>query len=222
MKRCPQCEFIYEDEQTACDMDGKVLVNAGSFAIIPKNTTANTGVTPKGFRLHSITLPAFAGLMLAAVLSYAYWATPHLASPEKRETKPDSITQPVPTELAPAPLNHAQAEPAESNPSDVVIAETKESFVTTSSESAASQITSPDPKTSNTRLGISRAVPPLPRLRPLPRLPLARVADKNSTSATTTGKPAYVQKAHSNQKPDSKVSSFIKKTGRFLRKPFRL
>ena len=25
MKRCPQCEFIYEDEQTMCDMDGAVL-----------------------------------------------------------------------------------------------------------------------------------------------------------------------------------------------------
>jgi hypothetical protein len=26
MKLCPQCEFIYEDDQTFCDMDGKVLV----------------------------------------------------------------------------------------------------------------------------------------------------------------------------------------------------
>ena len=26
MKRCPQCEFIYEDDQSMCDMDGVLLV----------------------------------------------------------------------------------------------------------------------------------------------------------------------------------------------------
>ena len=26
MKRCPQCEFLYEDEQSLCDMDGILLV----------------------------------------------------------------------------------------------------------------------------------------------------------------------------------------------------
>jgi len=26
MKRCPQCEFIYEDDQSLCDMDGILLV----------------------------------------------------------------------------------------------------------------------------------------------------------------------------------------------------
>src|SRR6267142_1374798 len=26
MKLCPQCEFIYEDDQTLCDMDGRELV----------------------------------------------------------------------------------------------------------------------------------------------------------------------------------------------------
>ena len=26
MKLCPQCEFIYEDDQNTCDMDGKELV----------------------------------------------------------------------------------------------------------------------------------------------------------------------------------------------------
>ena len=26
MKKCPQCEFIYEDDQSLCDMDGVLLV----------------------------------------------------------------------------------------------------------------------------------------------------------------------------------------------------
>ena len=28
MKLCPQCAFIYEDDQRVCDMDGKALINA--------------------------------------------------------------------------------------------------------------------------------------------------------------------------------------------------
>ena len=27
MKRCPQCEFIYEDDQNCCDMDGVSLLH---------------------------------------------------------------------------------------------------------------------------------------------------------------------------------------------------
>jgi hypothetical protein len=35
MKRCPQCEFIYEDDQSVCDMDGiRLVLDSRSF---PKN-----------------------------------------------------------------------------------------------------------------------------------------------------------------------------------------
>jgi hypothetical protein len=44
MKLCPQCDFIYEDDQRFCDMDGKELVYAS--APIVDETTVATSVTP--------------------------------------------------------------------------------------------------------------------------------------------------------------------------------
>jgi hypothetical protein len=39
MKRCPQCEFIYEDYQTLCDMDGRELVyHSGPVAVEGSST----------------------------------------------------------------------------------------------------------------------------------------------------------------------------------------
>ncbi|CAN5537632.1 hypothetical protein BH20ACI3_BH20ACI3_34730 [soil metagenome] len=35
MKRCPQCDFIYEDEQHLCDMDGYELVYEPNFQPLP-------------------------------------------------------------------------------------------------------------------------------------------------------------------------------------------
>ncbi len=209
MKRCPQCEFIYEDEQATCDMDGKILVSDSAFALAPSSKAAR-----KGFRLHSITLPAFAGLMLAAVLSFAYWATPPLGA---APVTPDSLTQPLPVDPILAPANkHAQAESPNSN--EAVVAETKEPE-TSSSDLNLEHTKDLEDKPPANRLSVTPTVPPLPRLRPLPRLPRARVADRNSTSTITT---TNVQKDGARQKSDSKVSSFIKKTGQLLKKPFKL
>lgn len=44
MKLCPQCDFIYEDDQGFCDMDGKELVSAS--APIGDEVTVATSVTP--------------------------------------------------------------------------------------------------------------------------------------------------------------------------------
>ncbi|MFN2517087.1 MAG: hypothetical protein ABR556_12840, partial [Pyrinomonadaceae bacterium] len=39
MKLCPQCEFIYEDEQSLCDMDGSVLVHTPNPVALEGNAT---------------------------------------------------------------------------------------------------------------------------------------------------------------------------------------
>ena len=53
MKRCPQCEFIYEDDQSLCDMDGVLLVfdsrnlpNHHALATVP----AKPSTAPKSCR----------------------------------------------------------------------------------------------------------------------------------------------------------------------------
>lgn len=80
------------------------------------------------------------------------------------------------------------------------------------------------------RFPVLRPLPPLPRVRPLPRLPAAKVEDTKSASSASGLKPISTSKntinanaktAAVNQQRDSKVGSFLKRTGRILKKPFR-
>ena len=74
MKRCPQCEFIYEDDQSLCDMDGVLLVfdsrtlpNAHALA------TVSGPMPDKGRR--SRMVPAFATLILMLLIASVYYVT---------------------------------------------------------------------------------------------------------------------------------------------------
>ena len=75
MKRCPQCEFIYEDDQSLCDMDGVLLVldsrtlpNLHALATVP-------APPPKASPRRSRAVPAFATLVLALVLGMVYYVS---------------------------------------------------------------------------------------------------------------------------------------------------
>ena len=110
MKRCPQCEFIYEDDQSLCDMDGVLLVfdsrklpNLHSLQTVPGKTP------PKRNR----AVPAFATLILALVLGLVYYV-----SVQRRATQ-DSYIPPVPTTastLIPAPVAQPPAEEPKPEP----------------------------------------------------------------------------------------------------------
>ncbi|HEV8428181.1 MAG TPA: hypothetical protein VGQ41_09805 [Pyrinomonadaceae bacterium] len=72
MKRCPQCEFIYEDDQSLCDMDGALLVLDSR--TLPNHhalTTVPAKPQPKRHR----AVPAFASLILALVLGMVYYVS---------------------------------------------------------------------------------------------------------------------------------------------------
>ena len=69
MKRCPQCEFIYEDDQSLCDMDGVLLVldtrtlpHPHALAPLPKRPVRRNRA-----------VPAFATLILVLVLGLVYF-----------------------------------------------------------------------------------------------------------------------------------------------------
>ena len=72
MKRCPQCEFIYEDDQSLCDMDGVLLVFDDRK--LP-NLHALTTVPGKPQTKRPRTVPAFATVILAVVLGLVYYVT---------------------------------------------------------------------------------------------------------------------------------------------------
>ena len=72
MKRCPKCEFIYEDDQSLCDMDGVLLVfDARTLPSLHALQTVATKPPPKRNR----AVPAFATLILALVLSLVYYVS---------------------------------------------------------------------------------------------------------------------------------------------------
>ena len=76
MKLCPQCEFIYEDEQSFCDMDGNELFQtpasepAKSLLTIP--LVPDTG--SKDRRSSSIAVATMVVLVLAGLVVAVYFA----------------------------------------------------------------------------------------------------------------------------------------------------
>ena len=46
MKLCPQCDFIYEDDQSVCDMDGKELVSDPATVVIEQGFATPVSATP--------------------------------------------------------------------------------------------------------------------------------------------------------------------------------
>jgi len=102
MKRCPQCEFIYEDDQSLCDMDGVLLVldarnlpNLHALATVP-------AAPPKAQPKRNRAVPAFATVILALVLGMVYYVSIHRRAAQNTYTPPAAASAPAP---APAVVN---------------------------------------------------------------------------------------------------------------------
>ena len=103
MKRCPQCEFIYEDDQSLCDMDGVLLVfdsrtlpNLHALATVPQ--------APSKAPRRNRAVPAFATLILALVLGMVYYVSmrrthPSVGTPSTLSIAPVEIPTPEPPPL---------------------------------------------------------------------------------------------------------------------------
>jgi hypothetical protein len=117
MKRCPQCEFIYEDDQSMCDMDGVLLVLDSRtlpnlHALAP--VEAPIGATPRAAWRHR-TFPAMAALILATVFSLVYFvSTQRRSVPAPAAVSGASIAVPAPA--LPPPVEANQAVPTEREP----------------------------------------------------------------------------------------------------------
>lgn len=95
MKLCPQCEFIYENEQSFCDMDGKELVydpgpltfeenvpsrssELGEAAAIPASLTAGLPAVQRSRRQsRNSAVAALAALIVAVLIFVVYYARTH-------------------------------------------------------------------------------------------------------------------------------------------------
>jgi hypothetical protein len=77
MRLCPQCDFIYEDDQAFCDMDGKELVHGPATVVVGQNVAPPTRLTislESRSKSRRFRVPVAAGVGLANVLSVIYTA----------------------------------------------------------------------------------------------------------------------------------------------------
>lgn len=105
MKRCPQCEFIYEDDQSLCDMDGVLLVLDSR--TLPTHALATVPPTPApAAQRRNRAVPAFATLILALVLGMVYYVS-------TRQTRP-AVSTPSTLSIAPVVIPTPEPQPTQS------------------------------------------------------------------------------------------------------------
>ena len=194
MKHCPRCDFLYEDDQSVCDMDGARLVHDDrrlaqqpGFIIDPQNA-----VQPSKNSRWLVLF--FAGIVIALVSFVAYLASSRVFSssaqvPAVEASSPDLKSKTSTPQSTPQPIT---APPTETPRSNKPVASESTSRVRATSSAAAE---------APNREKLSQARVDTERPRTRPGLP-ARKADEPD------------------QKPDSRIGSFLKKTGRILKRPF--
>lgn len=102
MKRCPNCEFIYEDDQSHCDMDGtKLALDSRPLPKLQALTVTNVG---SDSRWRSRAVPVFASAMLAIVLGFVYYvSTRQVATTATAVTDSSPIEAHIPAAPSPEP-----------------------------------------------------------------------------------------------------------------------
>ena len=106
MKRCPQCEFIYEDEQSLCDMDGVLLV-FDSRTLPDRHALATVSAPLRGKpQRRNRMAPAFATLLLMLVVGSVYYVSTTRNSAQNNPS-PASVTSTTADAPAPVPTPDA-------------------------------------------------------------------------------------------------------------------
>jgi hypothetical protein len=239
MKLCSQCEFIYEDDQERCDMDGAELVHEPTLEhVFPNNALQATAemkrvparliiplsrlqqartsktqpkvfVARKGFALRIA-----AGFLLAVIAFASFYAAARLqpraqTATNTGKTSYSTVVSGASSSLDKPETPNANIEPAQS------VAQTRNSKLATAPSSDKIETQGSNRETPTPALP---RVKPLPRLKPLPTLkPLPRLAEQSRSLSA----PVHNAKQRANAKKESRFGSFIKKTGRILTKPFK-
>ena len=146
MKRCPQCEFIYEDDQSLCDMDGVLLVLDSR--TLP-NLHALATVPAKVPQRRNRAVPAFATLVLALVLGMVYYVS------SQRNPAPNTYSPAGATSISnAAPVSNPTPEPqpSESPKEEAKPAPAKRPVVKATALTPRTR-TSPKPKKDESKVG---------------------------------------------------------------------
>jgi hypothetical protein len=195
MQRCPECQFIYEDNDSHCDMDGSALVYAGSFEAISPLALPTAKSSRRGLLLLTVILA------LGAVLFADYYSFTHRSGPWGDAQRSAKETAESPTLTSVVPEN-AAAPVADSNkPSSVQVAIPAVS--PSAVASAIAEVVTDNERIEKKTSGHAKGKPIAP--------PRATVKERSFRP-----KP---EREHKQQ--DSKIGSILKKAGHFLKKPFK-
>ncbi len=192
MKRCPQCEFIYENDQGRCDMDGSELISAptSSLKLLTNITPPLPSQPTKPQRWRRLTLLPLGVVILCAMLGTAYYFLTQRAVP--RQTEPSVVS-------------------ASAQPSASVTAEPQAPPALMPSEA------SPPPAAPTPAPAQESKVKTVRRAAPVMRATTAPAPATTHKQEERRHEPAVVK-----PKKESGLVSLLKKTGRVLKKPFKL
>ena len=168
MKRCPQCELIYEDDQSLCDMDGALLVfDSRTLPHLHALATVEVPVATRAHWRHR-TFPAMAALILATVLSLVYFvstqrgvqsaappvgdsiATPNLNPPVSSDS--NSVPPSTTDVSGAAAITNEEAKPEEPKPQPTK-APTPTATKKSSSKTSTTQNRTEEPKKDENKVG---------------------------------------------------------------------
>ncbi|HKE56439.1 MAG TPA: hypothetical protein VKB46_07055 [Pyrinomonadaceae bacterium] len=227
MKRCPQCEFIYEDDQSLCDMDGKVLVFDSTPLPRLQAVTDPAGdfVPAANWRNH--ILPMIAAAVLGTVMFLVYYVSTHPLASRGIDFTPASSTtvpQSVPKEAAgPTTIPNAPS-PVDSHSEKAAVPDNNKGNVKTDSTDEVKVGGDPTAGTGvpNVKPSDSPVTQPEKTDPASPKKPEDKAQDAGSVPRSQSSIPRRSpQRGKENsQKFDSKIASFFKKTGNVLKKPF--
>ena len=201
MKRCPQCEFIYEDDQSHCDMDGVRLIHhAHALPKLQALTTTRSASLDKP-KTKSRIFALVATLVLAGVMALVYYVsirqssrtTTVAISPAVQAAEPNPEVSPASTSDSAMPVQTTGNE-------------------TSQPDASTEKASNPAPKTSDAP---SETEPDSRQAEPKPSPKPDADRTTRSTSQTRTSNQPTAATA---EKDDSKVKSALKKTGRFFKK----
>jgi hypothetical protein len=151
MKRCPQCDFIYEDDQSLCDMDGVLLVldtrnlpNLHAITTVPATRA-------KAQTKRNRAVPAFATIILALVLGMVYYVSIHRRAAQDVYTPPSAAnTWPATPGVNPTPEPQPSHDVQPPAPPETVVTKpepTKQPAATTPSRNQPAKASIATPKT---------------------------------------------------------------------------
>jgi hypothetical protein len=200
MKRCPDCNFIYEDDENRCDMDGRELERVPAASPGPHGA-ATRQTRPLAARLRRRFLALLISVLIpAAILTSGYYIRTSQTATEHTGHAPVGATAAgSQANITPAPVTPARAPspaPEPPRPSPAQPPATKVRPAAEAPRKRAGGVT-----TTVGKLAVKPSAPPPTRQEERTSGPEGADSRKES-------------------KKESKLGAALKKTGRILKKPF--